>query len=63
MSAAESVVSTAVGFVVSLVLTFIALPAFGYAVTVPDAIGITAVFTAASVIRSYMVRRVFNGAR
>ena len=59
MSAVEAVVSTAIGFAVSLVLTMTVLPAFGYRVTTPDAWGITAVFTAASVLRSYVVRRVF----
>lgn len=59
LSAAEAVVSTAIGFAVSLALTVTVLPAFGYPVTAPDAWGITAVFTVASVLRSYVVRRVF----
>ena len=61
MSALEAVTSTAVGFAVSLVLTFTVLPAFGYAVTAPHAWGITAIYTAASIARSYLVRRAFNG--
>ena len=40
LSAMEAVTSTAVGFFVSLALTFTVLPAFGYAVTAPDAWGI-----------------------
>lgn len=59
-SALEAIVGTAVGFVVSLVLTFTVLPMFGYPVTAPDAWGITAVYTVASVLRSYIVRRAFN---
>ncbi len=61
LSAIEAVTSTAVGFGVSLALTFTVLPAFGYAVTAPDAWGITAIYTAASVLRAYVVRRAFNG--
>lgn len=61
MSALEAVTSTAVGFAVSLALTFTVLPAFGYAVTAPHAWGITAIYTAASILRSYAVRRAFNG--
>ena len=60
LSAVEAIVSTAIGFGVSLALTFTVLPAFGYDVTAPDAWGITAIFTAASIARSYAVRRLFN---
>jgi len=61
MSATEVVTSTTIGFAVSWVLTLTILPAFGYAVTVNHSIGITAIYTAASVLRSYAVRRAFNG--
>lgn len=61
VSALEAVTNVAVGYVVSLALTFAVLPLFGYAVTAPDAFGISAVFTAASMIRSYVLRRAFNG--
>ena len=60
LSAVEATVSTLVGFGVSLVLTFTVLPAFGYPVTAPHALGITAIYTAASIARSYAVRRLFN---
>jgi hypothetical protein len=53
--------ATAAGFAVSLALTFTVLPALGYAVTAPDAWVITAIYTAASILRSYAVRRAFNG--
>lgn len=59
-SALEAVIGTAIGFAVSLALTFTVLPMFGYPVTAPDAWGITAVYTAASLLRSYIVRRAFN---
>lgn len=60
LSAVEAVTSTAIGFAVSLALTFTVLPAFGYAVTAPDAWGITAIYTTVSIARSYAVRRMFN---
>ena len=59
ISAVEAVTSTALGFGVSLALTFTVLPAFGYEVTAPDAFGITVIYTAASIARSYIVRRAF----
>ena len=62
MSALEAVVSTAAGFLVSLSLTFTVLPAFGYLVTTGHAWGITAIYTAASLLRGYIVRRMFNAA-
>lgn len=61
VSAVETAVSTAAGFLVSLFLTFTVLPAFGYAVTTGHAWGITAIYTAASLARGYAVRRLFNG--
>ena len=60
LSAIEAVISTAAGFLVSLALTFTVLPAFGYAVTASHAWGITAIYTAASIVRGYIVRRLFN---
>jgi hypothetical protein len=60
LSALETIVNTAAGFLVSLALTFTVLPAFGYAVTAPDAWGITLIYTAASLLRGYAVRRAFN---
>jgi len=59
MSAIEAVTSTAAGFLVSLALTFTVLPAFGYPVTASHAWGITAIYTAASIVRGYIIRRLF----
>lgn len=63
MSAVEAVVNVLVGYGISVALTAIVLPLFGYAVTAPDALGISAVFTVASLVRSYILRRAFNGLR
>lgn len=56
----ESVASTAIGFVASLALTAIVLPAYGHDVTFGQNVQITLIFTVASIARSYVVRRVFN---
>ena len=60
MSAVEAVANVAVGYFVAVVTTAVVLPAFGYRVTAGDALGISAVFTAISLARSYVLRRVFN---
>lgn len=59
-SLTESAVNVAIGVAVSFIANLAVLPAFGYAVTVPDAVGIGLVFTAISLVRSYAVRRLFN---
>ena len=61
MSALETAASTAIGFAVSWALTLLVLPMFGYAVTLGHSFGITAIYTGASIIRGYAVRRAFNG--
>ena len=56
----EAWLNVAIGFGVSLVANLIVLPLFGYPVTVGDAFGIGLVFTAISIVRSYIIRRLFN---
>lgn len=60
-SLVEAVLNVAIGFVVSVVITAIVLPAYGHAVTWGDNLQITGIFTVASIARSYVVRRWFNG--
>ena len=60
MSAAEALANVLIGYVVSLAATAVVLPAFGYAVSAADAVGISVAFTALSLARSYVLRRVFN---
>jgi membrane protein implicated in regulation of membrane protease activity len=59
-SLAETCLSIAIGFLVSLILTAAVLPAYGHAVTLGQNLQITGIFTVASIIRSYLVRRAFN---
>lgn len=56
----EALVNIAIGFGINLVANLIVLPRFGYQVTVSDAFGIGVVFTAISIVRSYVIRRWFN---
>ncbi len=60
MSAVEAVANVAVGYLIAVSATVVVLPAFGYRVTAGDALGISAVFTAVSLVRSYVLRRAFN---
>lgn len=56
----EAILNTAFGFVVSVALSLIVYPLFGHSFTLAQNIGITAIFTVASVARGYVVRRLFN---
>lgn len=56
----EANVSTAIGFCVSWAVTPFVMLAFGYSVGAGKALGITLVYTVISVLRGYLVRRLFN---
>jgi hypothetical protein len=60
MSVIESLANVAVGFGVSLLANITILPLFGYSPGLMDATLIGAAFTAISLIRSYLMRRLFN---
>lgn len=56
----EACINTAIGFAVSIVLSLIVYPMFGHSFTLAQNVGITVIFTVASIVRSYVVRRWFN---
>ncbi len=56
----EAWVNVIIGFGISIVANLVVLPAFGYSVSLADAFGIGIVFTAVSIVRSYLIRRWFN---
>lgn len=56
----ETVVSVAIGFVSALLLGYIVYPLFGHSFTLTQNVGLTAIFTVASILRGYWVRRFFN---
>jgi len=59
----ESVANVAIGFGVALVTQIAVFPLFGIHVRLSDQLGIAAIFTAVSIARSYVVRRLFNRIR
>lgn len=56
----EVVTSTTLGFIISLIATFSILPLLGIASTPIKNIKLTIFFTAISILRSYIIRRMFN---
>jgi len=60
-SLAEALTNTAMGFIISYVLTLYILPMWGLFPTHGDALGITVIYTVVSFVRGYVVRRLFNG--
>lgn len=59
----ESLANIAIGFGINFAANLLVLPMFGFAVTPTDAFGIGLAFTAISLARSYVVRRLFNRIR
>lgn len=60
MSAIEAIANVFIGYMVSVAANILILPLFGYDVTVADSFAIGLAFTAVSLVRSYILRRVFN---
>lgn len=56
----EALVNVGIGMVVSVLLSLVVYPLFGHAFTLAQNVGLTLVFTVASIVRSYAVRRWFN---
>jgi len=63
MSWVEAATNIAVGFGINLTANLTVLPWFGFAVTLGDALGIGLIFTVIALVRSYLLRRVFNHIR
>jgi hypothetical protein len=57
----ESITNTAVGFAVSLGIQLVIYPIMDIPVSFDQNIIITCIFTSASILRGYAVRRCFNG--
>lgn len=56
----ESVVGMFIGLAVSMLLGLVVYPAHGHSFTLAQNASITAIFTVASLLRGYSVRRFFN---
>ena len=63
MSLVESLTNVAVGIMVSFASQLVIFKAYGIHIALADNVMITLWFTVVSVIRSYALRRVFNGLR
>lgn len=59
-SLAEAIFNTVLGFGISMAANLIVLPWFGFKVSVSSAFQIGLIFTLISIIRSYLLRRLFN---
>lgn len=60
MSAVETIVNVVIGYAIATLTTWLVFPMFGYVVTGANAFGISAIFTVVSILRSYILRRLFN---
>ena len=59
-SAFEALANIAVGLSVAFCANLVVLPLFGVPITVGQVAGVSVVFTAISLVRSYVLRRIFN---
>ena len=56
----ESLTSTTIGWLIGVILNLTVLPLFDYNITVVDSLLVSLIFTAVSVARGYVVRRIFD---
>ena len=56
----ESLTSVGIGWFIGVILNMLILPLFDYDVSLTDGVLISIIFTAVSIIRSYVIRRLFN---
>ena len=59
----EAVANTAAGFGIALASQLVIFPLYGVHLPLSSNLAITVWFTAISLIRSYFLRRIFNGRR
>ena len=59
-SAVEAVANVAIGYCVAIAAQAVIFPLFGFHATTSDHMGIAALFTIVSLVRSYALRRLFN---
>lgn len=56
----ESVTGTVVGFVIAMIIQVTVPPLFGAKLALHQDFAIVGIFTVASIIRQYILRRIFN---
>lgn len=58
----ESVTNIGIGFIISMLAWhFLVAPLFGYESDLVKSFNVTVIFTIISILRSYCIRRLFNG--
>jgi hypothetical protein len=60
MSLIEAIASNATAFLISIFANFAVLPIFGMHPSFSQSIGITIIFTMISIVRTYLMRRLFE---
>ena len=63
MSLVEALVNIAVGYSVAVAMQMLAFPLFGLDASLEENLALGALFTVASVCRSYLLRRIFEALR
>ena len=63
MSLVEAIANVAVGYGIAVLTQLIVFPWFGLPAHFDDALAIGGIFTAASIIRSFALRRLFEAVR
>jgi hypothetical protein len=63
MSLVEAITNVVVGFLLALLTQIVVFPFFGLTVSVADNVLIGSIFTTVSVLRSFVLRRLFEAAR
>ena len=61
MSLMEAATNIAVGYGLAVLTQVLVFPLFGLRVSLGENLGIGAVFTVVSLVRSFALRRIFNG--
>jgi hypothetical protein len=56
----ETIVNVGTGFMIAQLLILYMLPYWGFQTDIYDSLGISAMFTAISMLRGYICRRIFN---
>ena len=59
-SITETVISTLLGYLVAVGTQVLVFPWFGIQVTLGGNLAIAGIFTAVSIVRGYLIRRLFN---
>lgn len=63
MSLIEAIANVAVGYGVAVVTQMVVFPWFGLPARLDDALAIGAIFTVVSILRSFLLRRLFEAIR